>query len=333
LGKGKSYSTDGPLHSLAATAEKCLEKLANDPELKTELIPLVVQKCCEPVKTRGHLSNERRCYEEYRDWMGEFEAAETERSGGFQINLRRWREESVPNITQPLYCAISPCISEVLKAPAQWAYSKQARVHYEWVWDGNKVYIVQADEERTWTGHDPIKDHAARSYNSVVFQPQCIKCPTAEDAAKFGKVKNVVTYLSLQLPTAPLYILSDQTIIQGLARGEVPAALRADIDALVVGSLVIRTDLATDILDAKQLLPRTEEIHDASIAIQWMVEQSKRLVTYREQSAFIFHNFIPAQSAAFAYAAPNEPLVQIESLWGLPNPATASCFSSRIWRR
>jgi hypothetical protein len=192
-GRGKFYSTGGTLENMPAVLHSCLEKLASDPELKLELIPLIVQKCCQPLKARGHLSNERRCYEEHRDWMGEFEAADKERSASFQINLRRWRERKPLNLTEPLLCAISPRISEVLKIPAQWATSKKARVHYEWVWDGSKVYIVQADEERSWTGHDPVEEHAARQYNSVSFKPRCVKAVTKEDAKRFGKIRNVFT--------------------------------------------------------------------------------------------------------------------------------------------
>jgi predicted house-cleaning noncanonical NTP pyrophosphatase (MazG superfamily) len=120
------------------------------------------------------------------------------------------------------------------------------------------------------------------------------------------------------LPTAPLYVLSDQAIVARLARGDIPTDLRSDVEALVGGSLVIRMDLATDDLHAKQLLPRTQEMRDASVAIQWLVEQSRQFSGRKEHSAFIFHNFIPAQAAAFAYAHPNQPLVQIEALWGLP---------------
>ena len=52
-----------------------------------------------------------------------------------------------------------------------------------------------------------------------------------------------------------------------------------------------------------------------------MVEETsatiKRFET-QDDVAFIFHNFVPAISSAFAFAAPGGRKVQIEALWGLP---------------
>jgi predicted house-cleaning noncanonical NTP pyrophosphatase (MazG superfamily) len=318
--RGKFHSAIGALHSIEFPLAGCMEKLAADADLREECIPLLIQKRCRPEKAKGHLSNERRCYEENRDWMGEIESPDTAVSSNFQINLRRWREKLPQKLPHTLSCSLSTHISEVLKIPADWTYRKGARVHFEWVWDGRFVYLVQADEESNWDGHDPIQEHRDRNYNAVALAPRCLRRVSADDdaAARFGKVANVFTYLKLKLPTAPLYILDDQKIIRQLSAGRIPAALRADISQMVKGSLVIRTDLATSDMPAKQLLPRTQEVRAASEAVEWITAQSKVLCKSNHDGAFIFHNFIPAQSAAFAYADPKEPLVQIEALWGLP---------------
>ena len=205
----------------------------------------------------------------------------------------------------------------MLKVPADWAYRAGARLHFEWVWDGRTVYLVQADEEFSWDGHDPKKEHESRQYNPVAFSPKCLKEVNEHDAERFDKIRNVFVYLKLKLPIAPLYILNDQDVIFKLSNGIISDGLRADITELVKGSLVIRTDIATSDLQEKQLLAR-QELKDATAALGWITSQSKKLIKSKHDSAFIFHNFIPAQSAAFALALPNEPIVQIESLWGLP---------------
>lgn len=165
-----------------------------------------------------------------------------------------------------------------------------------------------------------MREHQARNYKAVDLSPRSLRQVTAEvkSAARFAKIANVFTYLKLRLPTAPLYILDDQKTIRQLSDGKVPTDLRADISDMVKGSLVIRTDLATDDLGARQLLPRTEEVRKISEALRWITQQSKTLCKIGHDGAFIFHNFIPALSAAFAYADPKAPIVQIESLWGLP---------------
>jgi predicted house-cleaning noncanonical NTP pyrophosphatase (MazG superfamily) len=318
--RGKFYSTIGVLADIESALASCLEKLANDKDLCKECIPLVIQKRGGPEKAKGHLSNERRCYEENRDWMGEVESTESNTSSLFPIHLRHWREKIPQKNPETLSCSLFPRISEVLKLPADWIYRKKTRVHFEWVWNGQTVYIVQADEESEWDGHDPVQEHEARNYKAINFKPRCLRQITADDrsASRFAKIANVFTYLKLNLPTAPLYILDDKKIIRQLSGGKVPTDLRADISEIVKGSLVIRTDLATDDLSAKQLLPRTQEVRKASEALHWIMQQSKTLCNARHDGAFIFHNFIPALSAAFAYADPKVPIVQIESLWGLP---------------
>jgi predicted house-cleaning noncanonical NTP pyrophosphatase (MazG superfamily) len=316
--RGRFYSAAGTVQNIETTLRICIEKLTDDPELRKDWIPLIIQKRCNPTKAKGHLSNERHCYEENRDWMGEFESADSDASAQFQINLRHWRRKLVQDVDRPLNCALSIHVSEALKEPADWAYRQRARVHFEWVWDGAVVYLVQADEELHIEGHDPIHDHKERRYTTIALTPAVLRLVDARDARRFSKIANVFSYLELGLPIAPLYILDDQRIIKALAAGRVDPRLRADVEELVKGSLVIRSDIATDEVVAKQLLPRTDELRDAETAFEWMVAQSKRLLTATSRCAFILHNFIPARAAAFAYATPDNPLVQVEALWGLP---------------
>ena len=305
------------MHRVESAIGNCLNKLAEDQGVVNDNIPLLVQERCSPRNARGHLSNERRCYKESRDWLGEFEISDTGAPSQFQINIRHWRKKFRPNLKHRLLCSIPARISEVLKHPAEWASRKAARVHFEWVWNGTTVYLVQADEEPVWVGHDPVEEHRNRQYNGITFTPRCLKKVTPH-ARRFKKIANAFIYFKLGLPTATLYILDDQKIIKDLSKGKISHHLAHDISKLVKGSLVIRTDVATDNIEARQLLPRTEEMRDAKAAGDWLVRQSKVIDKSGHDGAFIFHNFIPAQSAAFAYADPNSPFVQIESLWGLP---------------
>src|ERR1022692_2819845 len=96
--RGNLYSATGTMHSIDIALRVCLEKLVADEDLRGEDIPLLIQKRCAPLNARGHLSNERRCYEESRDWMGESEFTDSTTSSQFQINLRHWRKKIRPNV-------------------------------------------------------------------------------------------------------------------------------------------------------------------------------------------------------------------------------------------
>lgn len=75
----------------------------------------------------------------------------------------------------------------------------------------------------------------------------------------------------------------------------------------------------TNIKEERQLLPRTDSIRNSEDAKKWLCESCVKLLGESQKSPiFIFHNYIPAISSAFAYASPGDKLVRIEALWGLP---------------
>lgn len=317
--RGKYASAHGSFKQTIIPLTKCLEKIINDKNISKDNVPLVVQKYVDPISAKGHLSNERRCSRETRDWMGEFEQISIQPGGYFQIRLRKWRKEIVlgNKMENPLLCNLSPHISEVLKIPATWITDKHMRVHFEWVWDSNKIYIVQADQEQATKGVDPTILAHIKTIKSE-FKPQCIAEINSKHAGKFAKIRNVFTYRKLKLPTTKIYVLEDQEMISGLAKGEFPRELKSDLKELVKSSLVIRMDTTSKDQNDTQLLPRTNEVRSFQQAVSWLKEHSKLKSQVQVDVAFIFHNFIPAVSSAFAYAAPGERKVLLEVLWGVP---------------
>jgi len=273
------------------------------------------------LSAKGHLSNERRCSEENRDWLGEFDNIKVTSSDHFKIRLRNWRSKLnfAKQLDKTLSCNLKVQISEILKIPATWAYDSGARIHFEWVWDGKSIYIVQADQDNKNYGINPTKYYKLRAVNSKEFTPKCLKKVDEAAASRFGKIKNVYTYIKLGLPTTQLYILDNQSVIDELSRNIIFPDLKHDLLYLLQSYLVIRMDINTDDPDKRQLLPRTE-VRDADTAIKWMIDRlnERRSTGDTEELVFILHNFIPAVSSAFAYAAPGERIVQIEALWGLP---------------
>lgn len=318
--RGKFYSSNGTLNSIFQPLKECLQKIVSDRGLDNEKIPLVIQKYVLTFSAKGHLSNERRFYEEKRDWLGEFEETRTGK-GTFQINIRNWRKKIIigNQANEPLECNLTAHISEVLKFPAVWAYEQGLRLHLEWVWDGKTIYLVQADQEYESYGVDPTITHQLQSSLSSDFTPKCLKVINEDHAIRYNKIRNVFTYIKLGLPFTKLYVLDDQSVINDLASGQVSSDLEADLFKLVKASLVIRMDIATDEQNELQLLPRTNEVRELDSAIAWLKESAgikRRAIN--DEVVFIFHNFVPAISSAFAYAAPGERMVQIEALWGLP---------------
>ncbi|MFZ5993411.1 MAG: hypothetical protein ACOYU4_00230 [Thermodesulfobacteriota bacterium] len=319
--RGTFSSVEGTLENIFHLLSDCLKKLSADTGLQEQKIPLVIQKYAVPISAKGHLSNERRCYKEKRDWLGEFEELRTGKDKPFRINLRNWRKRvTVGNLTnEPLLCNLTPQVSEVLKIPAAWGYQLGQRLHFEWVWDGKTIYLVQADQERESKGLDPTEIYISRRSPSSEFMPKCLKKINKDHATKYNKIRNVFTYMKLGLPITQLYVLDNQSVISDLALGKVLPDLEGDLIELVKNSLVIRMDIATRGENSYQLLPRTDGVRELDGALEWLKKRSAEIKKdVDDDVAFIFHNFIPATSSAFALAAPAERKVQIEAIWGLP---------------
>ena len=68
-------------------------------------------------------------------------------------------------------------------------------------------------------------------------------------------------------------------------------------------------------------LPRTDTT-SVENALEWcgkiIADFEKRSISKRNY-IFLFHAFLPAKSAAWAYAKPGNPVVIVDALWGLPD--------------
>lgn len=318
--RGRFHSAAGTLKDLPSTLSACLQKLASDADLGASKIHLVVQREVRPLSGKGHLSNERHCYEEARDWLGQFER-HGQSSDTFSVNLRNWRSRgSTASENLPLLCNLETGVSKVLHIPAWWGYRQGTRLHIEWVWDGARIYIVQADEATKLAGVDPTADPNFSKRISPETPIKVLAKINEKHAKKYHKIGNVYNYLKLRLPITDLYVLDDPKVLESISRGKPPRQLVADLETLSKASLVIRTDLATQDKSKLQLLPRTNEVRDADAALEFLKSTLDELRRngITEEVAFIFHNFIPALASAFAYAAPGQRKVWIEALWGLP---------------
>ncbi|MDH5611288.1 MAG: nucleoside triphosphate pyrophosphohydrolase [Gammaproteobacteria bacterium] len=318
--KGKFYSVTGNLKNLRLRLKNFFEITLADPEISQEKICIIIQKYIVPSE-KGHLSNERRFYKEPRDWQCQIEN-ENAYSEHFNINLRNWRQKINPEdmISNELKCNLRINIQNILKYVASWGKNKENRLHFEWIWNGQQMYLVQVEEEYSKGGFDPKNITEYIHPSATKFEPSFLKKISRENAAKYHKVHNPYVYFDLGLPTTPLYILDNQDTIIEISNNRFPSALLDDLNYLTERSLVIRMDLNSDDQALKQMLPRTHEVRCLDDAKQWLIHQASEILKTNGniETAFIFHNFIPAESAAFAFASPGERKVQIEALWGIP---------------
>ena len=301
--------------------------------LPTNELPLVViVQAYKTAVAKGHLSNERRIAKVARDWRFEQEATSTSIADKQPIAIRPWRNKEDRSAAAMLGKA-AQSIPKLLRSVALWASLQNVRVHFEWVWDGHCVYIVQADDASLHGSGESPKALVADFVPVTVDASRLRYWRIAQvrEYATYRKLQNAALYqrLSYQLPA--FFILDDEEVMRlaTLENGVLPEQLLQDLAALTRRPLVIRTDGTGIPDDLRQMLPRSDELRSMEDAKKWLSEKlgpklRETLARIPQHSlqevrfVLLAHHFLPATASAWAKATPGTPRVRIEALWGIP---------------
>jgi len=149
--RGQYESYECSINMLFVKLKFFFDNLRKMPSNETN-VPLLIQQYSQVIGN-GHISNEVRLSKENRDWKGEIEQINWNGNllvvnNGFNIPLRNWRRKIVVNEVDiiPLVCSSLNNIDQVLVIPCTWATDSSIRIHFEWIFDGKYIYIVQADQ-------------------------------------------------------------------------------------------------------------------------------------------------------------------------------------------
>lgn len=329
-GVAESIDDRGSLDSCECAPDSIIETIellcARINSLHQKIILSDIHWIIQPfIKSRqkGHLSNERRVSEQLRDWVAEIEATETSPSQIHKIPIRKWRDARPLEIKKLEY-AYNSNLFEGLKDIAHWAHSRAIRVHFEWVWDGKRIYVVQADECEDFAyGIDPSKLTTIQSVGAIDYSPNVFRVASAADYENYIKLANSKIYRDIGYTAISFYVMDTKHELEQIIRtGSCSDRLRYDLQRLTERPLVIRTD-GQDIPESqKQMLPRSNELRDLESAEKWLTTEFKEKILQLnlEDSGLclISHHFIPASASAWSQAHPDKRRVRIESLWGLP---------------
>lgn len=276
-------------------------------------IPVVVQRRIDSI-LYGHLSNETRLRRDRRDWVVE---VRRQYGNSATSGLRALRADRVPPIEVDLRCGAPPELRTVLRRVAGSFTRIGERIHFEWLWDGTRVWIVQCDAVPELRSPEPrATGRAAAIPGLSVF-----RMPTAEDR-DVPKIRCIAEYVGAGLPHANVAVLRGARVIDELARGVCSEALYKDLEHLAAAEVVVRSDYSRAEGDFEVLLPRTETEHSAAKLRDFLISTVGSLrskgVAARD-IVFLTHPFIPADAAAWSLAAPLSSEVRIDATYGLPD--------------
>ena len=319
--RGRFDSVETSVEDLGNSLIQLLDILKDIPN---KGMPIIIQKYHKPVFT-GHMSNERRFSYDSRDWKLEiyFDNNSYEQD---TICVRPWRTRyNRDSIIQEPLCGNSKNYSaELQKVAFYWhelSKTMKCRFHLEFVYDGTSYFIVQADRDYPKDNAiNPKSCNIKVSAPSKTWEPKALKEFNLDEPSTFNKLQNVKIYHSLGFCTVPFYFLNDANVFANLKNGIVCDKLKEDIETLLqIQSIVIRMDINSKDQSKKQMLPRSNEMRNYDEVVFWLKSNVATILDdYNGEGIFIFHNFVPSISSAFAHAIPNGRLVKIQSLWGLP---------------
>lgn len=270
---------------------------------------------------QGHLSNERRVSKEKRDWVAEVELKEETAGYSIPIAVRRWRDGD-RIASHSLDCLSELEISFCLKRVALWAERLQSRMHFEWVWNGNAIRVVQADVADSTAGVAPksLVPHEVPAI--AVRELSSFSAATDSQFERYAKLRNARMYRELGYTMPTFYVLDNPKHVAALLNGDVTEDLDRDLVELTKRPLILRTDGMAIPSEKREMLPRSDELRTPTEAREWLLGPFKEYAenAHLRESALclIGHHFIPSVASAWARAEPGRTFVRIEALWGLP---------------
>jgi predicted house-cleaning noncanonical NTP pyrophosphatase (MazG superfamily) len=284
----------------------------------TAELGIVVQEYCD-VLFSGHLSNEHRVSPTKNQWSYELEKPEWAPAKGINSKFK-----TAPDPMARLYCG-NRIPHQPLRSVAHFLATKfKERCHLEWFVHNSTLFIAQIDFE--WPavdpGLDPRKDIRSDVPAELNIEAMDQFSPYEPGKkTKWPKLQNLTDF-DFETTQAPpkIYSLSPKLLKEALQNGELLDKIKQEMVCLTGDKLVVRTDCIQKNVKSFNL-PRTDTMNVKN-ALKWCSQVMSKFQgsgILEKNYVFLFHAFLPAKAAAWAYAQPNNPTVIVDALWGLPD--------------
>lgn len=304
------------IEAFQAACTQVLESAAN------RACGLVIQRFLEP-KQRGEFGNLLRISRTRDQW--EITTHEQDHATSLRLNVQR---DAAAFAGAALTARPRLSLERLFGSIGAWVNNellrgKSTRVNIEWISDTTQFYIVQLDEEdEDLTGVNPWQITITPIHASEGGSGQYIRVPDPAAVDHWDKLR-VLKELWLEgdahrpnlffIPLASLPDTQDVAAAKAFA-GEFARLLGPDY-------IMVRTSVKRE--ENKPVnLPRTPSCLTPDDATAWCLARRDAIVAKDasiEDYAFISHRYVDARASAWARAAPDEPMVEIHGLWGLPD--------------
>ncbi len=264
----------------------------------------LVQRVIEP-GVLGLMSNERRFSPRRDTWLIEgnlrLRGPELARvRAGTGIGRRALRASR--------YSGLLSCLRTV----AGWMARGSGEWRLEWIWDGNRVWVLQADP----LPPAPADTELARYLRSRDRSGPQTKNSVVPSKLRGSKVNAWRRFSALGWPSYPLEIITGEQWRSGLRSG----ALEKRMEELAGKLAVVRTDVADG--GGGMLLPTSAPSRNPKALLAFMSTTAER---FRKDGLadrdwmFLLSPLIHARASVLAHAASGGGSVELDALWGFPD--------------
>lgn len=272
----------------------------------------------------GHSSNVRRVSKTTNQW--EWSWLDTPHIiKRFNANRYDFKSKNVrANQSKELAARQQRDFAKLLQAAGRWCISlERGPGLLEWAQEGKNLWLLQIDfeDESPDLGYDPKQFHREVDLNPPGEIPEKSYLTKLNNKGKLNgwgkadKVRDLIEIRSDKYP--PLFLLKGKDISLALRDRK---KLASDIEQITHGRAVCRTDCNSTNIE-KLNLPRTDSIAPTE-AVNFIKKTYDRLRSEGAKASeicFIIHKFIPALACAWALAYPEDQVVKVDSLWGVPD--------------
>lgn len=248
----------------------------------------------------------------------------SEASGDHRTSLNTQRDIAA-DPTLPLAGHINPSNARGFGSIAAWINNElllgvSSRVNCEWVFDGDRVFIVQLDEEGPDDGGvNPLQVRIPSMMQPLKQESRYLRLPSPEELKQWDKlivIEQLSTAGAVVIPTLFFLPLEDISS-EGTDRAQQQLT---DDFANQIGpdEIIIRTSIRAGKPKITNL-PKTEGLTPPE-ASKWCFEQLKSIDEDEQDLcdyAFVAHRFIASRASAWVRCEPNNPNVEIHVNWGL----------------
>jgi predicted house-cleaning noncanonical NTP pyrophosphatase (MazG superfamily) len=282
---------------------------------------LMVQRFVRPV-SQGEFGNLQRISKTRDHW----EVSTLEPSGPMARQRLNSQRDQAADPSQPLTVRSRVARERLFGSIGAWLNNelllgRSQRLNCEWITDNRQFFLVQIDEEDEdiW-GVNPFQVRIPPAIRPQANSGHFLKLADAAALKAWDKLQVLDELWEPDAAHKPTLFFVPMAELPVKAGKKAIGALEDDFQRLIGPTgIIVRTSVKAG---AEKLpnLPRTECLSPEAAA-QWCLKTAAKIGKDhdRDDFAFVAHRFVAARASAWARAELGNPIVEINSLWGLPD--------------